>query len=89
MVKNNYKPYKPAEFQQRWKLGDVITIRKKSEPLNVFNCLITEYRQIMTQNMNEPEHYVKMGSIIASLNELYNDYEYLEESEWIPFGVKR
>jgi hypothetical protein len=80
-VEKTLKPYTLEEFIQN--VGDVgscVRHKRKDNP-QVYRSIITEIR--------EDSGMVVLGSLTASLDGLFLEFEYYKDGAWVPFGVEK
>lgn len=79
-VEKSLRPYTLEEFIQN--VGDVgscVRHKRKDNP-QVYRSIITEIR--------EDSGMVVLGSLTASLDGLFLEFEYYKDGNWQPFGVE-
>lgn len=81
-----WRPFTLEEFLNKFSVGTKISMREKDQTRS-FYCLFGGYQT--DNDQTEKSHILVIGSLWYSLNELLNNYEYLDEhGNWQPFGVK-
>lgn len=82
------RPFTIDEFNRRFEFGERITFRLKDRTHYFYLPYIgNEY---MSETKDYPdEDGVHLGVYAISLQDLFNDYEYLFEDDWMPFGVEK
>lgn len=81
------RPFTLEEFDERFELGKPITFRFKDRIKTFYLPYIgSEY---VSETEDDPDDDgVHLGAYAISLQDLFDDYEYQFEDDWMPFGVK-
>lgn len=84
-VEVKYRPFSLEEFLDRFSIGTKISFRRRDMTRSTYG-LFEGYQTANDQT--EKSHILIICSLWYSLNELFNNYEYLDEhGNWQPFGV--
>lgn len=60
-------------------VGNCVRYKHKDDP-QIIRTVITEVR--------EDSRYVMLGNMLVSTERLFNEFEYYDGKNWVPFGVK-
>lgn len=69
-----------------FKIGDVIVIRRSGLCPFAERSMLTGFRRVYTDE--EFHKYLLFGSNARSLDELFNEFKYYKNGDWLYFGVK-
>ena len=83
-VEKKWRPFSPTEFEERFKIGQVVTFRSRGSDYHG-KWLYEGYATGGTLS----DRYVLYLGARFSLEELFNDYEYQDaDGNWRRFGVE-
>ena len=78
--KKEYRPYTIEEFCNEG--FEIVVFREKEDHSREYHVRYNGYRKAGTE-------YIILGSWSYTLNDLFNDFEYLDnDGNWKPFGVE-
>jgi hypothetical protein len=81
-----WRPFTPAEFDERFKLGQVINFRRNC-PGYLYKCLFIGCSWVIDEEPKDLIVYI--GNHFFSLKDLFAFYEYQDENgNWHRFGVE-
>lgn len=82
------RPFTLEEFNERFPVGQPIKFRGKGKVKDELYLILLGFRISQCNSKTIP--YIYIGYIPFTLNELFDEYEWLETDTgvWMPFGVK-
>lgn len=80
MKRKKYRPYTIDEWNKKYSLCDVITMRAKINHDMVGHKVFIGYYDNLS--------LVYLGNMNYTLKELAEEYEVFENDEWKPFGIE-
>lgn len=85
-IEKKYRPYTMNEFKAEFKIGMVLTLRKREESDYIYQVVYQGNRQYDDSDSDENLIYLSRGTFF--LKELFDIFEIVRNGDWQPFGVE-